>query len=490
MKIAYATDFHGNRTAIKAFFDLAAKRQVDVVIIGADLTPKKVALKLAEYEQFESGDQESGEPKISGGEIIFLDDMKMVDSQSTYLGFLSQAKLLNERLDRQKVAEVAEDSGYIIHEVENAFYELGYMIEEQTVLEKLIRFFVHKDRGIDFSEDEIVCIEEIVVEWAKESERNMGEREKAAWRERARYLFADRLALYQWSDEDFLPSQYLLASVLYSKFMPEMSGFFKNTDKLLKELPHLVSNYFGSNMKKFRSKLQASRGYGELINLNYLASLAEHSSIVDLAKKARSWVQMAQGQGQFLETFFVPLVEAWRVEHPDVSVVAMFGNDDMQENLGILRQAEERGILYCLNNKVINLGDVSIYGYGHVANLPSEIAYRDWEKTEEEVFKELAELDAQARGKTRIAVVHNPPQGVLDLMHYGNNAGSQSVLAFVNEHQPDLFLTGHIHEAPRLANSIEALLGSTLCVNPGGEHSGGLQAVIIEAVPTHIIEKI
>ena len=55
----------------------------------------------------------------------------------------------------------------------------------------------------------------------------------------------------------------------------------------------------------------------------------------------------------------------------------------------------------------------------------------------------------------------------------------EAVRQFVEEAQPQIALFGHIHEAARIAGSCVARIGKTLCINPGAEHSDGVQAVIV-----------
>ncbi len=89
---------------------------------------------------------------------------------------------------------------------------------------------------------------------------------------------------------------------------------------------------------------------------------------------------------------------------------------------------------------------------------PARFYHRD-----EEVGELLSAILAQAEGATcRIVVVHQPPRGVQDTLYNGESSGSVSLRRFVEEHQPDLLLCGHIHEARG-----ESRVGRTLVVNVG-----------------------
>ncbi|MBO4369327.1 MAG: metallophosphoesterase [Desulfovibrio sp.] len=67
-----------------------------------------------------------------------------------------------------------------------------------------------------------------------------------------------------------------------------------------------------------------------------------------------------------------------------------------------------------------------------------------------------------------VLVSHNPPfDTACDVVSNGNHVGSQAVKEFIEEHQPDLCLCGHIHESRALDR-----IGRTLLVNPGAFAQG------------------
>jgi Icc-related predicted phosphoesterase len=68
-----------------------------------------------------------------------------------------------------------------------------------------------------------------------------------------------------------------------------------------------------------------------------------------------------------------------------------------------------------------------------------------------------------------IVVSHTPPLNTLvDQLADGSHVGSQAVRTFIETEQPDLCLTGHIHEA-----SGQDLIGATPVFNPGMIEKGG-----------------
>jgi Icc-related predicted phosphoesterase len=65
-------------------------------------------------------------------------------------------------------------------------------------------------------------------------------------------------------------------------------------------------------------------------------------------------------------------------------------------------------------------------------------------------------------------VAHAPPARVgLDRLQNGLDVGSQAVLDFIQQRQPDISLHGHVHEAPRMSGRYWQRVGRTIAINPG-----------------------
>jgi Icc-related predicted phosphoesterase len=81
----------------------------------------------------------------------------------------------------------------------------------------------------------------------------------------------------------------------------------------------------------------------------------------------------------------------------------------------------------------------------------------------------IEETYAQAKGFAHlICVIHEPPANTaLDLVG-GRHVGSPAVRAFLERAQPEVCITGHIHESRG-----EERLGKTLAINPGALGHGG-----------------
>ncbi|MCR4666543.1 MAG: metallophosphoesterase [Desulfovibrio sp.] len=144
-------------------------------------------------------------------------------------------------------------------------------------------------------------------------------------------------------------------------------------------------------------------------------------------------------------------------EKTALPVLAQFGNMDRKE------------VDDWLTRKGVNLHrtvwkllpDVAVFGVG--ASLftpfgtPSEYPESDFSFWLEECWQK-----AQSYPST-VLVSHNPPfDTACDIIADGSHVGSEAVKEFIEEHQPDICLCGHIHESRALDR-----IGRTLIVNPG-----------------------
>jgi hypothetical protein len=73
-------------------------------------------------------------------------------------------------------------------------------------------------------------------------------------------------------------------------------------------------------------------------------------------------------------------------------------------------------------------------------------------------------LEAFAALRPLVLICHCPPAGTpLDLIRKGVHGGSTAVREFIERHQPEHFICGHIHEA----EGVETAIGASRCVNAG-----------------------
>ena len=93
--------------------------------------------------------------------------------------------------------------------------------------------------------------------------------------------------------------------------------------------------------------------------------------------------------------------------------------------------------------------------------------------------KEIAFFITQGYEKVKDAplklfICHAPPFNTpLDMVTNGQHVGSKAVRSFIEDYQPDLCVTGHIHEGKG-----EFRIGRTLILNPGPLKNGGYVEII------------
>jgi Icc-related predicted phosphoesterase len=96
---------------------------------------------------------------------------------------------------------------------------------------------------------------------------------------------------------------------------------------------------------------------------------------------------------------------------------------------------------------------------------------------EEQLAQWLDAAHAEVRDcASLLLVAHNPPlDTTTDRMGSGQHVGSRAVRAFIERVQPDVCLTGHIHEA----RAVDAI-GRTQIVNPGALSRGGYAVITLD----------
>ena len=155
-------------------------------------------------------------------------------------------------------------------------------------------------------------------------------------------------------------------------------------------------------------------------------------------------------------------------------LLAIIGNLDNFEINDYLDQLDLNlhGQAKLLQNKVC------IMGVGGSNITPFSTPF---EMTEEQIGTVLGSAYDQAKeylslvtpsGKARVPLLlisHTPPYGTkVDKLKNGKHVGSKAVRRFIEKHQPELCVCGHIHEARG-----EDTIGKTKIVNPGMLQHGG-----------------
>jgi hypothetical protein len=148
-------------------------------------------------------------------------------------------------------------------------------------------------------------------------------------------------------------------------------------------------------------------------------------------------------------------------------VLAVTGNLDMATVIDAFRAD---GI--SLHGEGRRLGDLGIFGCGGSNITPMDTPT---ELEEDELRAVLARGHAAvADAPRRVMICHTPPFDTqLDRLMNGQPVGSPAVRTFIETHQPDLAVVGHIHEGRGIDR-----LGRTLVLNAGALRDGGY--VVIE----------
>jgi len=144
-------------------------------------------------------------------------------------------------------------------------------------------------------------------------------------------------------------------------------------------------------------------------------------------------------------------------------VYAQIGNMDFKEVDDYL---EEQGVNIHARGRDLGHG-VGIMGVGYSNptpfGTPSEVS-------DDQIALWLNQAHEQVRDLPHLLLVaHNPPFGTAaDKVRGGVSVGSRAVREFIEKVQPEVCLTGHIHEA----RAVDAI-GRTVIVNPGQLVGGG-----------------
>jgi Icc-related predicted phosphoesterase len=158
------------------------------------------------------------------------------------------------------------------------------------------------------------------------------------------------------------------------------------------------------------------------------------------------------------------------VERHARQILAVSGNLDQHEVMDFLR---ERGI--SLHGESRRIGNLGIFGCGGSNVTPFDTPT----EFNEEDLGALLE-----RGYTQVAdaphvlmVCHTPPANTAtDRIASGQHVGSPTVRAFIEKHQPEVCITGHIHESAGVDR-----IGRTTVVNAGLLREGGYIVVTLGA---------
>lgn len=150
------------------------------------------------------------------------------------------------------------------------------------------------------------------------------------------------------------------------------------------------------------------------------------------------------------------------------NVLAQFGNLDSPD---VNEYLEELGLNLHGQARLVNK-EVCLIGVGGSNftpfHTPSEFSEQELLTIGNRAFQQGRDFTALGqqlhnRKIPQIFVSHVPPYNTLvDRLHSGKHVGSKAIRALIEQYQPDLCITGHIHEAKG-----KDILGKTQIYNPG-----------------------
>jgi len=151
------------------------------------------------------------------------------------------------------------------------------------------------------------------------------------------------------------------------------------------------------------------------------------------------------------------------------NIKAFPGNCDQKKSLEIF---ESKGI--SMHNSIIDAGDYAVIGFGGSNPTPFETPF---EITEEEIYDNLRRMIENTRKKDKkvILLTHAPPKDTkCDEIPGGVHVGSKGLRSIIEEYQPVLSLSSHIHES----GGREDKIGKTRVMNVGRLSDG--RAILLD----------
>ncbi|HTK32742.1 MAG TPA: metallophosphoesterase [Candidatus Saccharimonadaceae bacterium] len=214
-------------------------------------------------------------------------------------------------------------------------------------------------------------------------------------------------------------------------------------------------------------------------------------------------------QRVFLEGFLVEFARRLREASPGTRLLLLMGNDDWAAN-GDCLERHHGDLWHALHERVVDVDGTRVAGLSWVPITP--FLLKDWERWDDGAAESPARLDGwisesgrirphrfdpasrtptiadalralagEAPVRETVVVTHSPAHGThCDMIGGGTHVGSRAIRAFVEEHQPPLVLSGHIHESPRIASAYRDRVGDTILVNPGQFGTARLCAVWVD----------
>lgn len=148
-------------------------------------------------------------------------------------------------------------------------------------------------------------------------------------------------------------------------------------------------------------------------------------------------------------------------------VVAVPGSWDKE----LINFLDREGV--SVHGKSVVIDNVAFYGYGGARTpfgTPFEPSDLEIENGLRSAYKKISDIE------TKVQVTHAPPANTkLDVIFSGAHVGSEAVRKIIQEFQPTLAISAHIHESKGTD-----VLGKTTLVNPGRFPEGTCALINVE----------
>lgn len=206
----------------------------------------------------------------------------------------------------------------------------------------------------------------------------------------------------------------------------------------------------------------------------------------------------------------LPQIRRWSERSSELQVLILSGNHDWQPTVDFLAQNVSPP-LFQLDEQPLAINGVQLQGFGYTPWTPHGL--KDFERLDvsgdplpsaggyafdvdagevkqvsaddhynaHPAMSEMLNAVPNCDGPL-IFVAHAPPinSRLDELPEIDGAIGSRAVRAFIEQRQPLVTLHGHVHESYLKTGQWHAMLGKTLCINPG-QQSDQLHAVLFES---------
>ncbi len=212
--------------------------------------------------------------------------------------------------------------------------------------------------------------------------------------------------------------------------------------------------------------LLISDGHGAIDRLRALSSIAKDVDLVLFAGDFAAFNKLETG---------LPFLKTLKELHPNI--YSVLGNCDPPS---FLKELQEHNIN--VQAMVQQFEDFTIIGSGGASKFTGATPN---ERSDEELISDIVQNYKAKEGDNLILMTHNPPYGVcVDKVAPLVHVGSKLIRKFIDEAQPILAISGHIHEAYGIDS-----IGNTCVINPGALCDGRFAIVEIEKEQDRYIAK-